>query len=331
MLDGSVLVLNSLGHPEPRCPGVRPPLQGGLRGRPGFRTYDWENWCDIPSSQDEFIATPSIRVKVPRVVLSASSTASRARRSAARKNIYFRDRAGASIAGRVRDTRAEPRPSSRSRAEEDDLGQRRLLLLRLQPPEGEPSPRRVGMRLVRARQAQVAPAPAPRLAHGTHGLEELPRHGYWNIELDGRAAPVREGPRDRGAEVMNVGASATRSECRSACRGSREQVRIKRRTVDFGTTRTCSQSDEIPGRALNDRAATRRGLIRRPGRDPRAPGDPRGQRRVRGRAADDSSRLIAALVSDCRCVAPPRRSSPADRSPVLRASRRDGRAPLPGR
>lgn len=61
---------------------------------PDFRTYDFDNWCDLPvQPEDDFISTPSIRIKVPRVVLLVDfDKLPRHQIRFTRRNIFFRDR-----------------------------------------------------------------------------------------------------------------------------------------------------------------------------------------------------------------------------------------------
>src|SRR5262245_4793318 len=98
MLEGSALVLNSL-YQAIQIDSVRRPFLLRYKGEvvavdPEFRTYDWKNWCDIPvQPQDEFITTPRLRVKVPRVVLLRYfDKQPRQDVRFTRNNIYFRDK-----------------------------------------------------------------------------------------------------------------------------------------------------------------------------------------------------------------------------------------------
>jgi len=61
---------------------------------PDYTTYDWEDWKDIPpQGDDEFLATPSFRVRIPRVVLLLNfDRLPRHDVRFTRKNIFFRDR-----------------------------------------------------------------------------------------------------------------------------------------------------------------------------------------------------------------------------------------------
>src|SRR4030095_6952023 len=61
---------------------------------PDYTTYDWEDWKDIqPQGDDEFLATPSFRVRIPRVVLLLHfDRLPRHDVRFTRKNIFIRDR-----------------------------------------------------------------------------------------------------------------------------------------------------------------------------------------------------------------------------------------------
>src|SRR5262245_34875078 len=98
MVDGSVLVLNSL-YQAVHITSVRKACTLFYKGQvvsvePDFRTYGWESWCDIPAGADEeAIATPRARIRVPRVVLLPHyDRMPRQEVRFTRKNIYFRDK-----------------------------------------------------------------------------------------------------------------------------------------------------------------------------------------------------------------------------------------------
>ena len=61
---------------------------------PDYRTYNFENWCDIPIlPEEDFISTPSYRIKVPRVVLLVDfDKLPKHEIRFTRRNIFFRDR-----------------------------------------------------------------------------------------------------------------------------------------------------------------------------------------------------------------------------------------------
>src|SRR3989449_5494134 len=98
MTDTGVLVLNRLFQAI-QITSVRRAFcllyKGEVRAvAPDYTTYDWEDWKDIPpQGDDEFIATPSFRVRIPRVVLLLHfDRLPRHDVRFTRKNIFFRDR-----------------------------------------------------------------------------------------------------------------------------------------------------------------------------------------------------------------------------------------------
>lgn len=98
MTDGSVLVLNRF-YQAVTITSVRSAFTLLYKGHvvavePDFRTYGWEDWCDIPpQAGDDWIATPSLRIRIPRVVLLPHyEQVPRQEVRFTRKNIYFRDR-----------------------------------------------------------------------------------------------------------------------------------------------------------------------------------------------------------------------------------------------
>jgi len=98
MLDSSVLVLNRL-YQAIHITSVRKAFILLYKGdvkvvEPDYSTYDFQNWCDIPvQSDDEYIATPRCKLKIPRVILLLDfDKLPRQEVRFTRKNIYFRDR-----------------------------------------------------------------------------------------------------------------------------------------------------------------------------------------------------------------------------------------------
>lgn len=97
MVDGSVLVLNRL-YQAIQITSIRKAFTLLYKGQvvvveQDFRTYDWNDWCDIPpGAGDETIVTPSLVIRVPRVVLLPHyDRVPRQEVRFTRKNIYFRD------------------------------------------------------------------------------------------------------------------------------------------------------------------------------------------------------------------------------------------------
>jgi len=98
MVDNGVLVLNRLFQAI-QITTVRRAFcllyKGEVRAvDPDYTTYDWEDWKDIPPQpNEEFLATPSFRVRIPRVVLLLHfDRLPRHEIRFTRKNIFFRDK-----------------------------------------------------------------------------------------------------------------------------------------------------------------------------------------------------------------------------------------------
>ena len=98
MVDSGVLVLNRLFQAI-QITSVRRAFcllyKGEVRAvDPDYTTHDWEDWKDIPPQPDEeFLATPSFRVRIPRVVLLLHfDRLPRHEIRFTRKNIFFRDK-----------------------------------------------------------------------------------------------------------------------------------------------------------------------------------------------------------------------------------------------
>jgi len=98
MVESGVLVLNRLFQAI-QITTVRRAFcllyKGEVRAvDPDYTTYDWEDWKDIPPQPDEeFLATPSFRVRIPRVVLLLHfDRLPRHEIRFTRKNIFFRDK-----------------------------------------------------------------------------------------------------------------------------------------------------------------------------------------------------------------------------------------------
>ncbi len=106
MTDGSVLVLNRF-YQAVTITSVRNAFTLFYKGHavavePDFRTYGWEDWCDIPpQAGDDTIATPLMTIRIPRVVLLPHyEQVPRQEVRFTRKNIYFRDRERCQYCGR---------------------------------------------------------------------------------------------------------------------------------------------------------------------------------------------------------------------------------------
>ena len=97
MLDSQVLVLNRVFQAV-QVTSVRKAFSLFYKGHvravlPDYTTYEFENWCDIPPQpQDEVVLTPSMAIRVPRVVaLKEYDRLPRQEVKFSRHNIYVRD------------------------------------------------------------------------------------------------------------------------------------------------------------------------------------------------------------------------------------------------
>lgn len=97
MLDGHVLVLNRLFQVVQITSVKRAFIllyKGNVRAVDGeYRTYDFENWQDIPvQPKDEYVSTPSRNILIPHVVqLLRFDKMPRQEVKFSRGNIYLRD------------------------------------------------------------------------------------------------------------------------------------------------------------------------------------------------------------------------------------------------
>jgi len=98
MTDTGVLVLNRL-YQAIQITTVRKAFcllyKGEVRAvTSDYTTYDWDDWKDIPPQpNEEFIGTPTFRVRIPRVVLLLHfDRLPRHEIRFTRKNIFFRDK-----------------------------------------------------------------------------------------------------------------------------------------------------------------------------------------------------------------------------------------------
>ncbi|HET8947455.1 MAG TPA: HNH endonuclease, partial [Candidatus Polarisedimenticolia bacterium] len=98
MLDSNVLVLNRLFQAI-QVTTVKKAFcllyKGHVRAvNPDYSTCAWEDWVDVPPQpEEEFIVTPTVRIRVPRVVLLIDfEGVPRHEVRFTRKNIFYRDR-----------------------------------------------------------------------------------------------------------------------------------------------------------------------------------------------------------------------------------------------
>jgi 5-methylcytosine-specific restriction endonuclease McrA len=195
MLESNALVLNSL-YQAIQITSVRRAFVLLYKGEvfavdPEFRTYDWKDWCDVPvQPDDEFITTPCLRIKVPRVVLLRYfDRLPRQEVRFTRKNIYFRDKNRCQYCGRKFATRElnldHVVPLSRGgRTSWDNVV---CCCFSCNHRKGHHLPHEAGMRLIHPpAKPKWHPLLRLALAHGsTHeAWKNFLDMAYWNIELE---------------------------------------------------------------------------------------------------------------------------------------------------
>lgn len=107
MLDSPVLVLNR-GFNALALTDVRRGFTLFYKGHvravlPNYTTYDWGEWCEIPvmANDRDVVATPSLRLKVPRVLqLTSCDRHPRQDVRFSRHNLYARDGSRCQYCGR---------------------------------------------------------------------------------------------------------------------------------------------------------------------------------------------------------------------------------------
>ena len=107
MAETAVLVLNNL-YQTVQITSTRRAFRLFYAGRvravdADFRTYDFDNWCDLPPGSDhETIVTPRRRIRIPRVIqLLHYDRVPRREVRFTRRNIFFRDRNRCQYCGKV--------------------------------------------------------------------------------------------------------------------------------------------------------------------------------------------------------------------------------------
>jgi 5-methylcytosine-specific restriction endonuclease McrA len=107
MTESAVLVLNNL-YQAVQITSTRRAFRLFYAGRAravdaDFRTYDFDNWCDLPPGADhERIVTPRRAIRIPRVIqLLHYDRVPRREVRFTRRNIFFRDRNRCQYCGRV--------------------------------------------------------------------------------------------------------------------------------------------------------------------------------------------------------------------------------------
>ena len=107
MAENAVLVLNNV-YQAVQITSVRRAFRLFYAGRaravaPDFRTYDFDNWSDLPPGADhERIVTPRREIRIPRVIqLLHYDRVPRREVRFTRRNIFFRDRNRCQYCGKV--------------------------------------------------------------------------------------------------------------------------------------------------------------------------------------------------------------------------------------
>jgi len=195
MTEGGVLVLNNL-YQAVHITSVRKAFSLLYRGQvvvvdSGFRTYGWEDWCDIPpGAGDEIITTPAMRIRVPRIVLLPHyDKVPRQDIRFTRKNIYFRDRNRCQYCGR----KYQPRElnldhvTPLSRGGKSTWENVVCCCFACNHRKGDNLPAEVGMRLFR-KPDRPRWHPLVRLTLAAPAHESWRTFldvAYWNVELKG--------------------------------------------------------------------------------------------------------------------------------------------------
>lgn len=204
MAESAVLVLNNV-YQAVQITGVRRAFRLFYAGRaravaPDFRTYDFENWCDLPPGADhETIVTPRREIRIPRVIqLVHFDRVPRREVRFTRRNIFFRDRNRCQYCGRVF-SQAELNldhvvPLSRGGLSSWDNVV--CACIPCNSRKGNRTPLEAGMHLIRPAKR---PAGHPVLRAGWIG----PRYdewktfldvAYWNVELSEDFVPPASDP-----------------------------------------------------------------------------------------------------------------------------------------
>lgn len=192
MLDSPVLLLNK-GFSAMALTDVRRGFtlfyKGNVRAvLPDYSTYAWEEWCDVPPQPgDEVVSTPSIVLRVPRVLqILSCERPPRTDVKFSRHNIYVRDSSRCQYCGRRFPTSElsldHVVPLSRGGATSWENVVCACLPCNVR--KGNRVPEEVGMRL---RRSPVKPKPSPLGLLSPHRIHPDWRNfldvAYWNVEL----------------------------------------------------------------------------------------------------------------------------------------------------
>lgn len=199
MAEGAVLVLNNV-YQAVQITGVRRAFRLFYAGRaravaPDFRTYDFDNWCDLPPGVDhETIVTPRRAIRIPRVIqLVHYDRVPRRDVRFTRRNIFFRDRNRCQYCGHVF-PQAElnlDHVVPLSRGGQSSWDNVVCACIRCNSRKGSRTPVEAGMHLIRVPKR---PAGHPVLRAGWIGphYEEWRTFldvAYWNVELSEDLVP----------------------------------------------------------------------------------------------------------------------------------------------
>lgn len=156
---------------------------------PDYTTYDWEEWCEIPvpPGDDDVVVTPSLRLKVPRVLqLLSCDRSPRPEVKFSRHNIYARDGSRCQYCGRRYPTaelsldHVVPLSRGGLTTWENVV----CACLRCNVRKGSKSPEEAGLTLVRP---PVRPRPTPLGFLSPHRIHPDWRNfldvAYWTVEL----------------------------------------------------------------------------------------------------------------------------------------------------
>ena len=186
MLDSQVLVLNRVFQAV-QVTSVRKAFSLFYKGHvkavlPDYSTYEFDNWCDIPvQPQDEVVLTPSMAIRVPRVVaLKDFDRLPRQDVKFSRHNIYLRDGNRCQYCGHKFSSSelSLDHVIPLSRGGNSSWENVVCACLSCNVRKGNRTPHEASMRLVdAAAQAALAPRRTVRLEPAASGVAELPGPG----------------------------------------------------------------------------------------------------------------------------------------------------------
>ncbi len=193
MAEPGVLVLNRL-YQAVQITGVRRAFRLFYAGRAraidrDFASFDFENWCDLPSDAgDRVIHTPSRRIRIPRVIqLTHYDKIPNREVRFTRRNIFFRDRNRCQYCGKqfaksqLNLDHVVPTSRGGTSCWENVV----CTCIACNSAKGDRTPQEAGLRLVRAPRR---PAGHPVMRLGWIGpfdeqWKTFLDEAYWNVEL----------------------------------------------------------------------------------------------------------------------------------------------------